>query len=95
MRLPQNPPLFLLTLVAIWMVFCCQPCGSEYETSRGLDQHQRHCEEFLQVDSSASVVDNALEKYAQRKARKKRKLNAVATEPVIDDDMPGVEVSHF
>jgi hypothetical protein len=57
----------------------CEACGSsiEYNSDRGLRQHQLNCEEFLQADNEASTVDDALEKY-RRKLQKKRQKAALS-----------------
>jgi hypothetical protein len=57
------------------MALACEACGSshKYNSDRGLYQHQRNCQEFLQADNEASIVDDALGRYRRKLQRKKQK----------------------
>lgn len=59
----------------LFMFLTCEACGSshKYNSDRGLHQHQLNCQEFLQADNEASIVDDALGKYRRKLQRKKHK----------------------
>jgi hypothetical protein len=65
------------------MVLVCKACESLHEyNDRGLRQHQLHCEEYIQADSKASTVENALEIYQRKLERRKKKAPPNGTIPV-------------
>jgi hypothetical protein len=66
------------------MILACEACGSphKYNSDRGLRQHQLNCQEFLQADSEASTIDDALEKYRRKLQRKKHKAALNETVPL-------------
>lgn len=70
--------LFLSLVAALSMAYICSGCDTIYDTDRGLLWHQQHCIDFLDADSTLNTIPNALQIYNQKKARKKRKLEATA-----------------
>ncbi|KAG6847549.1 hypothetical protein H0H93_007420, partial [Arthromyces matolae] len=49
-------------------------CKQSFPNSRGLNQHQRYCEIFkTSQGDDPSIIPDALERYKEKKAAKKRK----------------------
>jgi hypothetical protein len=77
------------------MVFTCEACGSSqnYNSDRGLRQHQLNCQEFLQADNEYNTVEDALEKYRGKLLRKKQKLKAQTASQMVSLTGSGVRDS--
>ncbi|KAF9472386.1 hypothetical protein BDN70DRAFT_900592 [Pholiota conissans] len=56
------------------MAYICSGCNSEYQSERGLEWHQGRCEDFLSNDIAIYTIPNALQKFEEKRARKRRKL---------------------
>jgi hypothetical protein len=77
------------------MVLVCEACGSshQYNSDRGLRQHQLNCPEFLQADNEASTVDDALGKYRRKLQKRKHKLEAASLNETVPLTGSGVRNS--